>query len=119
VNNESRAAINLIVTRGSGGGKYIIYNKDVRYMKVFIDTLVRLWKRQLVVWKENKVTGTIPEHIKNEVFKRDNGKCVQCGYFGEYIEYDHKIPRSKGGQNTVDNIQLLCRKCNLRKGNRL
>lgn len=119
VNNESRAAINLIVTRGSGGGKYIIYNKDVRYMKVFIDTLVRLWKRQLVIWKENKVTGTIPEHIKSEVFKRDNGKCVQCGYSGEYIEYDHKIPRSKGGQNTVDNIQLLCRKCNLRKGNRL
>jgi hypothetical protein len=118
INNKNMPAINLMVMRGSGGGKYIIYN-DIRYMKVFIDTLVRLWKRQLVTWKENKVTGSIPEHIKNEVFKRDNGKCVYCGYSGEYIEYDHKIPRSKGGQNTIDNIQLLCRKCNLKKGDRL
>jgi hypothetical protein len=33
-----------------------------------------------------------------------------------HIEYDHIIPRSKGGPNTVENIQILCRMCNLKKG---
>jgi len=31
-------------------------------------------------------------------------------------EVDHIIPLAKGGTNTVDNYQLLCRACNIRKG---
>ena len=41
------------------------------------------------------------------VWRRDEGKCVQCDS-SERIEYDHIIPVSKGGSNTVRNIQLLC-----------
>lgn len=107
----------LQVSKGSGGGFYSV--PDSLYAKVMIDTLVRLWKRQLVIYKEQAAYGAIPQHVKNAVFQRDGGRCVQCGYQGEYIEYDHIIPRSKGGPNTVENIQLLCRKCNLRKGDRL
>ena len=110
-------AIHITVSKGSGGGPYQI--QDSYYSKIFIDALVRLWKRQIVLYKENNVQGSIPQHVKNAVFKRDGGKCVQCGYDGEYIEYDHIIPRSKSGPNTVENVQLLCRKCNLQKGNRL
>lgn len=110
-------ALHIAVTKGSGGGNYNV--PDRLYTKTMIDTLVRLWKRQLVIYAETKTYGSIPEHVKAEVFKRDGGKCVQCGYMGEYIEYDHKHPRSKGGQNTVENIQLLCRSCNLKKGNRI
>ena len=109
--------IHLIVSKGSGGGDYGI--PDSLYTKIMIDTLVRLWKRQLVLYKENKSSGSIPDHVKAAVFQRDKGRCVQCGYVGEYIEYDHIIPRSKGGPNTVENIQLLCRKCNQIKSNRI
>jgi hypothetical protein len=109
--------IRMSVSKGSGGGAYIVV--DPLYTKIIIDTLVRLWKRQIVIYQEQKTHGAIPEHVKAAVFHRDNGTCRQCGYTGEYIEYDHVIPRSKGGQNTVENIQLLCRKCNLRKSDRL
>lgn len=114
---ETYQTLHITLSRGSGGGSYKV--DDILYMKTIIDALVRLWKRQLVIYAENKDHGAIPEHIKAEVFRRDGGKCVQCGYEGPYIEYDHKFPRSKGGKNTVENIQLLCRMCNLKKGARV
>jgi len=113
----SSSTVHISVSRGSGGGTYEV--SDPLYVKVIIDTLVKLWKRQLVLYKEQATHGAIPEHIKAAVFQRDRGRCVQCGYTGIYIEYDHIFPRSKGGQNTVENIQLLCRMCNLKKSNKV
>lgn len=115
--NQTFPVVHISVSKGTGGGGYSV--PDRLYTKILIDTIVRMWKRQLVLYAENKTHGPVPEHVKNAVFQRDKGCCVQCGYEGPYIEYDHRIPRSKGGPNTVDNIQLLCRMCNLKKGDRL
>jgi 5-methylcytosine-specific restriction endonuclease McrA len=46
------------------------------------------------------------------------GVCVKCAGT-DYLEFDHVIPFSKGGANTGKNIQLLCRKCNFKKGSNL
>ena len=109
--------MHIQVSKGSGGGFY--YVPDPTLAVTIIDTAVRLWKRHLVELKANPNTQGIPEHVKKAVFYRDGGRCVQCGYSGEYIEYDHILPRSKGGKNTADNIQLLCGQCNRKKGNRI
>jgi len=57
----------------------------------------------------------IPDDVKLVVWKRDGGKCVQCGSRSN-LEYDHVIPVAKGGSNTARNIQLLCESCNRAKG---
>jgi hypothetical protein len=57
----------------------------------------------------------IPQDVKIEVAARDGGRCRQCGSNNE-LHFDHVIPWSKGGPNTVGNIQLLCGTCNRRKG---
>jgi HNH endonuclease len=105
------------VSKGVGGGLYLV--ADPTLTVAIITTAVRMWKRHLVELKGNPNTQGIPEHVKVAVFQRDEGRCRQCGYAGPYVEYDHIIPRSKGGQNTVENIQLLCRQCNLKKSNRI
>ena len=56
----------------------------------------------------------IPEDVRIFVWRRDEGRCVQCGS-QENLEFDHIIPGSKGGSNTARNIQLLCETCNRRK----
>lgn len=61
---------------------------------------------------------TIPTYVKRQVYARDGGKCVQCGSIKK-LHYDHDIPFSKGGSNTVDNIRLLCQKCNLSKRDKI
>jgi len=56
----------------------------------------------------------IPEDVRIAVWRRDEGKCTKCGS-RENLEYDHIIPISKGGNNTVRNIELLCEACNRSK----
>lgn len=57
----------------------------------------------------------IPQDVKIAVAARDGGRCRQCGS-AEDLHFDHVIPWSKGGANTVANIQLLCGRCNRAKG---
>lgn len=61
----------------------------------------------------------IPTAVKLEVWKRDRGQCVLCGQKNN-LHFDHIIPYSRGGSSLVaDNIQLLCARHNLEKGNRI
>ena len=61
-----------------------------------------------------KRSRTISQEVKDRVWNRDGGKCVECGS-NENLEFDHIIPFSKGGANTYRNIQLLCEPCNRSK----
>ena len=57
----------------------------------------------------------IPKTTRKAVFIRDNYSCVKCGV-AENLHIDHEIALSRGGSNDIDNLQVLCRDCNLRKG---
>jgi hypothetical protein len=56
------------------------------------------------------------------VLARDRWTCCSCGRAarpdGVLLEVDHIVPRSRGGTNTLENLQTLCKKCNLGKSNR-
>lgn len=43
--------------------------------------------------------------------------CLACGSTGP-LTVDHVIPLSKGGANTLKNLQPLCEACNQAKGTR-
>jgi hypothetical protein len=64
-------------------------------------------------------TRLIPSQIKKDVWKRDQGKCVLCGEL-KNLHFDHDLPFSRGGTSLlVNNIRLLCAKCNLRKSDKI
>ena len=66
------------------------------------------------------------KNIKELLYKRQGGRCAgPCGPGEEgrqldidLFEVDHVVPRSKGGTDTDENLQLLCSTCNRRKGSR-
>ena len=60
----------------------------------------------------------IPRDVKDSVWNRDGGRCVECGS-NKNLEFDHIIPHSKGGSNTYRNIQLLCESCNRSKSDKI
>lgn len=68
--------------------------------------------------KETKKRKSIPQNVKDKIWRRDEGKCAECGS-NENLEFDHIIPFSKGGASTYRNLQLLCQICNRKKYNRI
>lgn len=51
--------------------------------------------------------------LRDFIFAKHNYTCVYCGNKGEEIE--HVVSKSKGGTNSVHNLTLSCRACNLKK----
>jgi 5-methylcytosine-specific restriction protein A len=55
--------------------------------------------------------------------KAEGRGCVYCGQTGDYDEAEqlnplqagHIVAREDGGSNDLDNVQLECRRCNVRK----
>ena len=57
---------------------------------------------------------------KHVLFGQQEGQCNGCrmDFPFKIFEVDHVIPRSRGGTDHLDNLQLLCPHCNRVKGNR-
>jgi len=55
----------------------------------------------------------ISKNLKTYIMERD-GSCLRCGS-DEDLTIDHVTPVSAGGENTHDNLQVLCRICNSKK----
>lgn len=64
----------------------------------------------------------VPHHRKGPptrraILARDGHSCQYCNAPAESI--DHVLPRSRGGAHTWENVVASCRRCNLRKADRL
>ncbi|MBA4239867.1 MAG: endonuclease [Sphingobacteriaceae bacterium] len=67
---------------------------------------------------KHKTKRTPSERLKVQVLMRDGNICRLCGITvtGENIHFDHIKPWSKGGETTLENLQILCALHNLAKG---
>lgn len=57
--------------------------------------------------------------LRAQVLMRDGATCRLCGASvqgGAKLQVDHIHPWSKGGETTIDNLQILCDVCNIGKG---
>lgn len=59
----------------------------------------------------------IPVPIRRAVLERDGFTCCFCRSEVR-LELDHVVPYSHGGEDTVENLRVLCKTCNVRRGAR-
>ena len=68
-------------------------------------------------FKDEKAVGN---PTRKTILYRDKKTCQYCGkvFPSSGLNRDHVIPRSRGGENTWENLVASCFKCNTKKDNR-
>ena len=71
--------------------------------------------RRTDIPRRTDIEAPIPyRQNKHILFGQQEGLCNGCkGDFPfKLFEVDHRVPRSRGGTDHLDNLQLLCSSCN-------
>ena len=70
--------------------------------------------------KAGRATKQVVRFSRINVYTRDGFRCQYCGESRDVrdLNYDHVIPRVRGGQTVWENIVTSCYACNDRKGSR-
>jgi 5-methylcytosine-specific restriction endonuclease McrA len=55
---------------------------------------------------------------RKNILLRDGSRCQYCGKGDTPLTIDHIVPRSKGGENSWENLITACHRCNAKKGNK-
>tara|TARA_R100000152_G_C6683370_1_gene116691 strand:+ start:72 stop:572 length:501 start_codon:yes stop_codon:yes gene_type:complete len=57
---------------------------------------------------------------RSNIIWRDKNQCQYCGnYFtDDKLTMDHVMPKSRGGDNSWENLVAACKRCNQKKGSR-
>lgn len=70
--------------------------------------------------RKHKTKREPSDRLEVQVLMRDGNKCRICGAKCDggihKLHFDHIIPWAKGGETTLDNIQVLCSVCNAALG---
>lgn len=93
------------------------------YGRTYNDGLGELILHSPAVAVLTKPVGSMKRGIKFSrinVYTRDGYACQYCGnkYSATHLNYDHLIPRQRGGKTTWENIVTACYECNEKKANR-
>jgi len=102
---------------------------NIRTTREIADSLEREYQeRKRASLERKKLNGANParldiaknrEKIENAMMKAGASySCADC-HSVDSIQIDHIIPVSKGGTSCIENLQFLCRRCNLSKGSKL
>ncbi|MFA5585634.1 MAG: HNH endonuclease [Saccharofermentanales bacterium] len=122
---------------------YIIYKK-YSIEEIFENLNNNSLPDELLYHNKDRDDSLYRAKIIRELIKRDGLECKQCKKIPEYFalgkdkinrwhldlysDYkndhymytiDHVYPKSKGGKNELSNYQLLCKKCNEIKGDKI
>ena len=65
------------------------------------------------------IRATFSKAERTAISRSQRYRCMYCGVrlTSDNLQIDHMDPVSRGGSNDDDNLQALCRRCNIRKGN--
>ena len=87
-------------------GKFSVKNPDVIIQGRNAD-----YRRRILL----EGAGTFTADEWQSVCNKHGNVCLRCGS-PEELTVDHVVSLNRGGSNTIENLQPLCRRCNSSKG---
>ncbi len=85
------------------------------------EPIAECFVRPSVVKLRHHVRRPLPELklSRRTIFARDQYICQYCGQASKDLTIDHVIPKRHGGQSVWENLVCSCRRCNMKKGDKL
>lgn len=71
----------------------------------------------LAKWNSEK-KKSIKSELMNNVGFYTCSMCFESSTDSDFVHLDHILPRKLGGKDVIENMDLLCKKCNLSRGAR-
>ena len=89
-----------------------IFHRVMKKSSTLRSTLKRRSKEYEVVFKISLPT------IRNLLLRHYSKPCIYCNNILDVSNMvcDHIIPLSSGGPSVVNNLEMICKRCNIRKG---
>lgn len=129
---------------GSGYGKVLILNQNYEPLTICnwkkAVVLLYLGKAEIVERSDGKMLRSVstaipmPSIVRLSVFyrvphkrvilsrknilRRDGNRCQYCGRGDLPLTVDHIIPKTRGGEDSWENLVCACIRCNNKKGDR-
>ena len=101
-----------VLSKRHGTHSKRIFHRLMKKSSTLRSTLKRRSKEYEVVFKISLPT------IRNLLLRHYSKPCIYCNNILDVSNMvcDHIIPLSSGGPSVVNNLEMICKRCNIRKG---
>lgn len=62
---------------------------------------------------ERAARSELLRELWSSVYSRDRGACLRCCETQGKLDAHHRLPRSRGGKDELENLILLCHRCHM------
>ena len=118
--------INVTLYCSQINGRIYSQKSERYYAEDILGLIKRLQNRRGAFYNDREIwdsicrveRGKVSNKMRFSIYERDGYQCRKCGISQRYaqLEIDHIIPIAKGGKSTYNNLQTLCHRCNIEKG---
>lgn len=107
--------ITILNKHGISGSAWGI-KESYNFYELITDEALKLEGKRRPYQEEN---NPINLRLRWKLLTKYNFTCQYCGRKAPQVvlEIDHKLPKSKGGQNKEQNLIIACKECNIGKSN--
>ena len=110
-------------------GRIYAKKSEIYYANDILELIKKVRRRDGFFYNDREIwnsisrveRGKVSNKMRFSIYERDGYRCRKCGVSQRHapLEIDHIIPIAKGGKSTYNNLQTLCHKCNVEKGDTL